>query len=302
MAVTKLSIPADLADTTLSWHGDRGRAWLAALPRLVAELAARWRLRVGTAYQGGAVALVLRAERDGVPVALKVSWVDEETRHEAAALRHWDGDGAVRLIDADPDRGGLLLERVQPGTPLGDHPDRDKAISIACALLRRLWRAPPQVNPFASVRDLAARLAEELPREFAELGEPFDRALVREAAELCAVLAQPAGPDVVANRDFHLYNVLAGQREPWLLIDPKPLAGEPVFDTGHLLLDLMGDDPDPATARRLAGRLAAELSVDAARIRAWAFVRAVDNAVWTCRLGEPPEEDVALARALARAT
>jgi streptomycin 6-kinase len=300
--VTELALPADLVDSTLSWHGDEGRAWLAALPDLVTDLAGRWRLRVGEAYSGGAVALALRADRDGVPVVLKVSWVDEETRHEAAALSHWDGDGAVRLIDADPERGGLLLERLEPGTPLGDHPDRDHAISIACALLRRLWRPPPRVHPFASACDLAARLAAELPAEHARLGEPFDHALVREAASLCAALSQPAGPDVLVNRDFHLYNVLAGQREPWLLIDPKPLVGEPVFDTGHLLLSLAGEDPHPATVRRLVGRLAAELSLDSDRIRAWAFVRAFDNAVWSRDLGQSPEPDLALARTLARAT
>src|SRR6266545_1966453 len=154
--MSDLASPDEVVRMNLAANGEAGRAWLEALPKVVQELRARWELTIGSPFEGGCVGLVVPAERvDGNRVVLKVNFIDEETRHEADALALWDGDGAVRLLDSDPERGALLLERIEPGTFLGDHPDRDEAISIACRLLRRLWRPVPEPHPFPSVRGLA---------------------------------------------------------------------------------------------------------------------------------------------------
>ena len=34
---------------------------------------------------------------------------------------------------------------------------------------------------------------------------------------------------MLVNQDLHADNVLAAEREPWLVIDPKPLTGEREF-------------------------------------------------------------------------
>ena len=126
--MTALEIPDEVVRMNLSANGAAGRAWLGSLPGLVEELTDRWSLTIGPAFAGGAVGFVAPAERRGGDrLVLKVSFVDEETRHEPDALRHWDGDGAVRLVDAEPARGALLLERLEPGTALGDHLDQPPA-------------------------------------------------------------------------------------------------------------------------------------------------------------------------------
>ncbi len=122
--MSDLAIPDEVVRMNLAAYGEAGRAWLEALPKVVQELRARWELTIGPPFEGGCVGLVVPAERvDGNRVVLKVSFIDEETRHEADALALWDGDGAVLLLDSDPERGALLLERIEPGTFLGDHPD-----------------------------------------------------------------------------------------------------------------------------------------------------------------------------------
>src|SRR5437867_2073411 len=236
----RLSIPNEVVRMNVTANGEAGRAWLEALPGMVNELSRRWRLTLGPAFDGGVVAFVAPAQRpDGRRVVLKVSFIDEETRHEADALRAWDGDGAVALLDEDPAFGALLLERLEPGTSLEDHPDRDEAISIGCALLRDLWRPPPDGHPFLPVSDLAQRWSRELPDRFEKLGVPFEQRLLERAVEECEELARTSDETVLANRDLHLGNVLAAARRPWLMIDPKPLAGERAFDTGHLLRSLL---------------------------------------------------------------
>jgi len=279
----------------------RGRAWLAALPAPVAELEDRWQLTdVGPAFEGGVVGFVAPAvRRDREPVVVKISYVEDETRNEADALAFWDGHGAVGLLDADRDRGALLLERLEPGTSLDAHPDRDEAISVACSLLRRLWHPVPDPHPFGSVPDRAARWAHELAERFQRAGAPFDRHLVDQATRLCVELARSREEPVLANSDYHLGNVLASRREPWVLIDPKPLVGERAFDTGHFLRSLLPVDLDPSAVGRLTKRLASELSLGPERVRAWAFVRSVEDALWGLTVGSDAEWDLECARVLA---
>ena len=43
------------------------------------------------------------------------------------------------------------------------------------------------------------------------------------------------GEQVLVNQDLHAQNVLRAQREPWLVIDPKPLGGEREFGIAALV-------------------------------------------------------------------
>lgn len=279
-----------------------GRRLLAELPAVVTDLCERFGVTwIGPPWAGGWVGYVVPATlRDGSGAVLKLSLSDEECVREADALELWAGDGAVRLLDRVREPNAMLLERCEPGTPLIEHPDRDAAISIACGILRRLERPLGEGHGFMPVTELARRYATWIPEEFARLGRAFDPALAGQAAALCAAFATDTSPPHLVNRDFHLANVLAAQREPWLAIDPKPLAGERAFDTGHLLRDLLDDPLDPPRVGTLVARLAAELELDPERIRRWALVRSVENALWCLQDGDAPEWDVAVAAELAR--
>lgn len=289
----KLMVPDAVVRMNLEANGEAGRTWLSALPDIVEQLAARWSLRVGRAFEGGSVAFTAPAEReDGTAVVLKVSFVDRETRHEGDALALWDGCGAVRLLDADPEEGALLLERLEPGTSLLEHADPDEAITMACKLLQRLWRPLPDGHPFIHVTDEIARWRDLIAATCFERGisAQFDPSIVSEALHLCMYLATTAGPPILANRDFHLGNVLAAKREPWLVIDPKPLAGEAAFDTGHLVRTLLPGKPNRQDAARVVRRVASQLNLDPERVRAWAFVRSVEDIAWTHSLGQLPND------------
>ena len=283
-------------------EGAEGRRLLAELPAVVTDLCDRFGVaRIGAPWPGGWVGYVVPATlRDGTGAVLKLSLSDEECLREADALEVWAGDGAVRLLDRIREPNAMLLERCEPGTPLIEHPDRNAAISIACGILRRLERPLADGHGFMPVTELAHRYAAWIPSEFARLGRAFDRALADQAGELCAAFARDSSPPYLVNRDFHLANVLAAQREPWLAIDPKPLAGERAFDTGHLLRDLLDDPLDPPLVGRLVARLADELELDPEQVRGWALVRSVENALWCLQDGDAPDWDVAVAAELAR--
>jgi streptomycin 6-kinase len=231
---------------------------------------------------------VLAATRvDGTPALLKVPAVDDENRMEGAALRRYGGDGAALLYAVDEASGALLMERLEPGTPLGDHPDRDVAVGIASRLLRRLSRPVTGGHHFPLVSDLLAGWAGAFPAAQERTGA-LAAAEFRAVTAALEALSAPAGRPVLVNRDGHMDNVLAAEREPWLLIDPKPLAGEAAFDGGWLLIDAIRTSPTRAAVERYAARVGEGLAVPPERVRAWALLRAADNLFWELGAGDDP--------------
>ncbi|MFI9011302.1 aminoglycoside phosphotransferase family protein [Actinosynnema sp. NPDC053489] len=270
--------------------GERAREWRAALPALAAEFCARWHLAPDGDPLTGNVAVVLPVRRaDGHPAALKLTWLDDETRQEPAALRAWDGRGVVRLLDHDDAGGALLLERLDHTRSLDGAPI-EEALAVAGGLLRGL-RVP--AGP-----EFRRHEFPDLVAENDALGGPLPAALVERARDLGRELARGAGGTLV-NQDLHYHNVLRGDREPWLMIDPKPLAGDPEFAVIPLLWNRFGE---PAGDRGVRDRFAAlcdlgELDVGLAR--GWAFCRAVDTWLWC--LDQGLDRMAAAVEAIARA-
>jgi len=236
---------------------------------------------LGSAYRGSNVSFVAPVERaDGTPAVLKISFPDLwENEQEGDALAHWDGRGAVRLLERDRERRALLIERCEPGTPLWAVAGEDEANAIAIDVLRRLWRPAPAEHPFRLLADDASRWADELLDAWDRLGRPFERALVDAAVAVVRELAPTQNAPVVLHQDFHGGNILRAGREPWLAIDPQPLVGEREFDAASLLRDRTEELlADPSPARRLRRRLdvlAADLALDRERIRRWGIVHAL---------------------------
>ncbi|MGW4499705.1 aminoglycoside phosphotransferase family protein [Micromonospora sp. NPDC004336] len=261
---TELRIPEGLG-----WVRDvpAGRRWLAALPERLAECVARWSLRVGPPFPYAFASLALPAELpDGTPAVLKLQYPDPDSAHEATALDHWAGAGSARLLAHDPDRRALLVERCVPGTPLHALP-ADAALDVAVGLLPRLWR--PAGPPFTPLAEEAAGWRERLPVKWERAGRPYERRLLDAALGLLADLVDSQGEQVLVNQDLHAGNVLRATREPWLVIDPKPLTGEREFGVVPLVRGQeLGHSPD--AVRHRLDRLSAELGLDRERIRGWA--------------------------------
>jgi streptomycin 6-kinase len=260
----------------LEWWRDEpgGAAWLARLPRLVAECAARWSLTLGEPFAPAHISLVVPANLpDGTEAVLKVNFPEPESEHEADALAHWRGEGAVLVLADDRERRALLVERCRPGTTLWQVADEEAANHAAAAVLRRLWRPAPAEHPFRFLEDEAARWAAEF-RQF-----PVEPRLREEASSYARELGATQGEGVVLHQDFHGGNVLRAERELWLAIDPKPLVGEREFDAASLLRDRRDElSRDPRPARRIRRRLdqlSEELGLDRERMRGWGIVHAL---------------------------
>src|SRR4051794_35454457 len=237
--------------------------WRARCPDLVAACADRWSLTLGAPYLGPHLSFAAPATTDaGAPVVLKVQYPHREVEHEAEALRRWAGAGAVRLLDADPDRHALLLERAEPGDALSSA-DHD-ALDVLVGLLPRLW--VPAGAPFGALADEAAMWCAHLREPERTAG--LDPVLVDAALGALTELGASTTDDVLVHQDLHGGNVLRATREPWLVIDPKPLAGERAFAVAPIVRSVELGLTRDAVRYRL-DRLCADLTLDRDRARGW---------------------------------
>lgn len=240
---------------------EAGRAWLADVPRLVIECAEEWSLEVGEPFPYAYASVALPAEE----AVLKVAFPDRESEHEGDALEAWDGDGAVRLIARDRARHALLLERCRPGTSL-ESVDPDAALDVVIGLLPRLWL--PVGEPFRPLADEAAWWLLHLEHRWLAAGQPFERRLLDAALSALEELGPTQGEQVLLHQDLHGANVLRAEREPWLVIDPKPLVGEREFGVAPLVRSFELGHSRSDVLRRL-DRLTSELGLDRERTRLW---------------------------------
>jgi streptomycin 6-kinase len=263
-----LNLPPRLA--VLCRQTTERRAWLNRLPGVLRRLQVQWSLTLGAPFDDASCAWVAPVKRaDGSSAVLKVGIPHMEGEHEIQGLRFWKGEPTVHLLDAEDELGAMLLERCEPGTQLRALPDSEQDVVIA-QLLRRLWRKPTVPHPF---RPLSAMTRYWSSETLADMDAWPDASLVREGLGLLDELARIAANDsVLLATDLHAGNVLRSEREPWLVIDPKPFVGDPAYDaTQHLFnsRERLRSDPDGTI-----DRIADLLGVDRKRVRLWTFARA----------------------------
>jgi len=255
-----------------------GDEWLLQLPRLVEASLAEWDLTLDGASMHGTCALVVPVRLDdSSPAVLKVTWPHVDAEHEHLALQHWAGHGAVRLLAANPGRWTMLLERLDSDRDLQDEPI-DQACQVIGGLLRQLDH--PALPQLARLSAEAAHLAESLdaappaiPRRFVEQAR----------AVLTDLVTDDAIDSRMVHTDLHYWNVLAADRQPWLAIDPKPLAVDPAFAVTPALWNRWDEAISSGDLRRhLRRRLAIiceAAGLDEERARSWSIAREVQMAL-----------------------
>jgi streptomycin 6-kinase len=274
-----LPIPAGL-------EAQRGRgadwaAYLDRLPRTAADLFGEWELVCDGEPLHGFGSLVVPVTHDGQRAVLKIAFPDVETEHEALALQTWAGRGAVRMLRADPRRRALLLERLRPQTLVGV--DDLEACEIVAGLYRSLHvPAPTRLRSFTEYLATWMEPLGALPRD-----APIPHRLVDQAGAVFRGLADdPASTGTILHHDLHYENVLAGDRAPWLAIDPQPMSGDPHAEPAPMLwnrweeLGARGQGVRDGVRRRFH-TLVDVAGLDEERARDWVVVRMVVNAYWS---------------------
>jgi streptomycin 6-kinase len=265
-------------------HGTAGVAWQECLPSRTADCAKHWSLTVLPPFENLSYNYVAPAIRaDGTPVVLKAGVPHPELFGEIAALRYFDGEGSVRLLDAVSDQGVMLLERLLPGTPLSNVEDDEQVTQIAAGVMQTLWIPAPAGCSFATVERWASGL-QRLRACFDGGYGPFPPRLVDKAEGLFAELVGSDGAPSLINGDMHPGNILRSERSPWLAIDPKGVVGDRPFDAATFVCSIprqpMESEMKGALKRRV-DQLAELLGFERERLFGWALAQAVLSGWWS---------------------
>jgi streptomycin 6-kinase len=270
MCATIPRIDAGVRQRLTARFGSAVEPWLDELPGVLTALAERWRFELGSPIPRGSVSAVFRCRMaGGRPAVLKTSPDRARLASEAAALEAWDTAHTPAVIALDEQLAALLLEAIEPGTPLivsGAYPAAERLAE----LLNSMHGSGDPDGSYPTVEqrvgdlfDSSAKLYERHP-ELIALVPPH---LYERGRERATRLARHDVPIVMLHGDLTPSNILDGGAERGLVaIDPAPCLGDAAFDAVDLIL-WQADDLETIEAR--ADLLAAAADMDVRRLLDW---------------------------------
>ncbi len=265
-----LIIDAGARQRLTARFGSGVEVWFDELPGLLTALGERWRVELGSPIPRGSVSVVFHCRMaDGRRAVLKASPDRARLAFEAAALGVWDTGHTPAVIALDEHVAALLIEAIEPGTPLSVSSAYPAAESVA-ELLSSLHLSGVSHGSYPTVAhrvdylfDASAKLYQRHPELVALI--PPD--LYQRGHERATRLAQHNSPTVLLHGDLTPSNILDGGAERGLVaIDPAPCLGDPAFDAVDLIL-WQADDLAMIEAR--AEQLAAISGLGVRRLLAW---------------------------------
>jgi len=244
--------------------------WFDGLPAALSGLEKRWDLTWGTLIQRGSMSVVIRCRAAGGRSAvLKVSPDRTRLAHEAAALKSWRTGHVPAVLAVDESVGALLIEAIEPGTPLVESKDYPTTESLV-ALMMSLHKDVAPDSSFRPVSDRIAYLFDSGTKNYErkpELVELISPELYARGRQLALGLAADPTRLVPLHGDLTPVNVLDGGGKRGLVaIDPAPCLGDPAFDAIDLVL-WRAEDVGTVIAR--AEQLAPAIDADAGRLLDW---------------------------------
>lgn len=245
----------------LSIYPERGKAWLADLPKKIEKIASLWELERLHPFSNLSYNYVLKGYQKDTPIVLKISLDERSLDQEANALIAFRDFGAVKVLSRTKE--ALLLQRAVPGHLLKTQfPKNDpQRIEIACDVAKRLHQAPlPETHHFPSIHDWLKTL-----------DQPWNlsRSHLERARKLKKSLLNTEGPSVLLHGDLHPDNILSNGNE-WLIIDPKGVIGDPIHEVWAFVEDPKND----------LSFISKYFHYEYARVVQWYYVHVVLAACW----------------------
>ncbi|PEA55101.1 hypothetical protein CON64_09475 [Bacillus pseudomycoides] len=293
-----LCIPSSFKATIQDVHRERGQRWIENLPNTIQELEDKLSLQFIQTFPNLSYNYVSLARKEsGQEVVLKLGVPCEELNNGIEALRYFQGEGVVTLLDSDADYGFLLLEYIKPGISLTHMENEEKATTIIGQTMKKLWKPVPIQYTFPSIEKWENGL-QGLRVHFNGGTGPLPKDLVEKAEDFFPQLIKTISKPLLLHGDLHHDNVLCMGEQQWLAIDPKGVIGEAEYQTIAYLRNHLFNkvNPKKILANRIQ-QLAEELQLDKERIIAWGLSHCILSSWWYLESHERvPEETIACAR------
>ena len=271
----------------INLYGNQGTIWLTQLPLITKKMAAHWKLSDLTPVSNLTYNYVLSGFQGSQPIILKLAFKADDLKKEAMALSAFAGFGVIEILEQTDN--ALLLERAIPGTPLKSYfPSKDKeAIEIACKVIQRLHEAPlpPVQSNFPHIQDWLTILDQNwdgIPNHYLNKARLLKNKLLKES-----------NSSVLLHGDLHYDNILKNA-EDWLVIDPKGVIGDPIYEVGCLirepLAELLKQSDQNTILNHRIHIICDHFKLDKTKIIEWTFVQCVMACCWFLEDNQSPKD------------
>ncbi|WP_261305617.1 aminoglycoside phosphotransferase family protein [Paenibacillus andongensis] len=275
------SLPKQFIQTLRDVHKGKADGWLRDFDRLIYDCEERWQMKMMSPFDLSFNYVAAAKRKDGTEVVVKLVIPGDEFVSEVDALKLFNGNGIVKIIDVDIAKGILILERLIPGQTLASLENEEEAAHIASQVMRKLWM-PVHSNSSSipTTLHMEEKLINIYKRNTEGLG-PITKEILQEAVDTYRTMNAMPDMPFLLHGDLHQYNILMAAREPWLAIDPKGLIGDREYDVIQYLLNKLPNGDSTQVIEKRIDIFVKELNLDKKRLISWGFAHSVLATCWT---------------------
>lgn len=265
--------------------GDAGKKWLSDLPQIIKQYEKSWNVVVLAPFILSYNYVARARMSDGTRVVLKITYPgNNEFSDEIEALRFFDGNGAINVLQQDLKNRVMLLEMAEPGRSVSGIGNDRKAISIAVEVIKKLHKpikkdrryAFPTISSWAKAFDM-------YKKKFSGKSGPVPKRLLDKAEGIFKEYIKNTKRTVLLHGDLHNDNILSSQRG-WLAIDPKGVIAEPELEAAAFLRNPYYDLPRGSNYKNVESlriiQFSEELGFEKEQVLNWTFVTAILSLLW----------------------
>lgn len=275
-----IHLPSKFIKTIKAVHKGRGENWLANFDRLIIESEERWKINIMPPFELSYHFVAPAIAEDGTDLVIKLAVPNEEFFSEVAALKEFNRNGMVALIDYDLEKGVLIIERLSPGETLGSIKNEEEEVLIASSIMNQLWKPVPKNCKIQSYTQRHKSLIRIFNQNPDGIG-PITIEIFQEALEIFKELISTQTELYLLHGDLHHDNILQGSKNTWVAIDPKGLIGEREYDTIQYLINNLENKDILTVIDQRIDLLVEQLSLDKKRILLWGFAHSVLSTCWS---------------------
>ncbi|HEY4196920.1 MAG TPA: aminoglycoside phosphotransferase family protein [Mucilaginibacter sp.] len=262
----------------ISVHGVAGKKWLDDLDGLIGYCKTKWQFEI-IEVEKLSFNFVVRVQlKDNSKAILKLGLPGKELQSELEALTAYNGQGYCKMLDAEAEKGIMLLEYIEPGTYLNTiQDDIAKTTTIVNLIKSMAGLNPLSLYPFQTAGDFY----HDLLRLYVRFGNTdIPEYLFKEAISAYNLIESDPHPQRLLHGDLHQENIILGQDGEWKAIDPKGVISETGYELFPFLVnDVEGKDIATTINKRIE-TFSDQLKIKRERIVQWGIFRSVLSAYW----------------------
>ncbi|TFE26254.1 aminoglycoside phosphotransferase family protein [Cohnella luojiensis] len=209
---------------------------------------------------------------------------------EFNTLSQYNGRRFCRVFNADIEKGVILEECVRPGNPLRDESSLDRRLSVFCSLYKGLHITPAKAEIYPTYTEWVGRITEYMSKR-QDCKELY--LYMKKAKDICLSVSTLYSQKMLLHGDFHHDNILLGNDGEYIIIDPKGVIGDPVFDIPRFILNEFGDETIPDLYKKINDiicTLEKNLNIPNDIIKQCLYVETAMGVCWSVQDGATPEE------------